>query len=294
MTVFARVASTRSFSAAARELGISQATASKHVQTLEAWFGTRLLHRTTRRVSLTEAGESFFSQCTRILEDMDAALEAGKPDAHLRGTLRMSAPVAFGSTRLGQLMVEFMERSPALSLNVTLNDRPVDVIEEGFDLALSVSHRRAEPTSQSGLVVQSLASLRYVLCAAPSYLDRCGTPVTPPDLASHTCLTDTRHPGDIWHFSTRGSNSEVEVSVGGRLKTDNGLLRRSAALAGAGVLLGPEFMVADEIAAGVLVPLLPNYTPRGGMLDAVCPGHRASTPKVRSLVAFLTDRLKAA
>jgi DNA-binding transcriptional LysR family regulator len=290
MTVFARVAATRSFSAAARDLGISQATASKHVQTLEAWFGAKLLHRTTRRVGLTEAGESFFSQCTRILEDMDAALEAGKPDARLRGTLRMSAPVAFGSTRLGQLMVEFMQQSPALSLHVTLNDRPVDVIEEGFDLALSVTHQRSEPPGHPGLVVQTLAPLRYVLCAAPAYLERHGTPVTPPDLARHACLTDTRHPGDIWRFN--GSGGEVEVPVNGQLKTDNGLLRRSAALAGAGLLLGPEFLVADELASGGLVRLLPGYAARNGSLNAVCPGHRAATPKVRSLVAFLTERMQ--
>jgi DNA-binding transcriptional LysR family regulator len=290
MTVFARVAAARSFSAAARDLGISQATASKHVQTLEAWFGTRLLNRTTRRVGLTEAGESFFSQCTRILEDMDAALEAGKPDARLRGTLRMSAPVAFGSTRLGQLIFEFMQQSPALALNVTLNDRPVDVIEEGFDLALSVTHRRSEPASHPGLVFQTLTPLRFVLCAAPVYLAHHGTPSSPLDLARHACLTDTRHPGDIWRFTS--NQGDVEVSVSSQFKTDNGLLRRSAALAGAGVLLGPEFLVAEEIASGGLVRLLPDYPPRGATLDAVCPGHRAATPKVRSLVTFLSERLR--
>jgi DNA-binding transcriptional LysR family regulator len=290
MTVFARVAATRSFSAAARELGISQATASKHVQMLEAWFGTRLLHRTTRRVGLTEAGETFFAQCTRILEDMDAALEAGKPGARLRGTLRMSAPVAFGSTRLGQLIVEFMRKSPSLSLNVTLSDRPVDVIEEGFDLALAVAQRRPVQPVSPGLVVQTLAPLCYVLCASPSYLAEHGAPSSPPDLAGHVCLTDTRHPGDFWRFA--GASGEVEVQVTGQIKTDNGLLRRSAALAGAGVLLGPEFMVADEMASGKLIRLMPDYTPGGATLDAVCPGNRAATPKVRSLVSFLTDRLQ--
>lgn len=291
MTVFAHVAATRSFSAAARELGISQATASKHVQTLEAWFGARLLHRTTRRVSLTEIGESFFAQCTRILEDMDAALEAGKPDARLRGTLRMSAPVAFGSTRLGQLIVEFMEQSPALSLNVTLSDRPVDVIEEGYDLALRVGYGRPEPPAYAGLVIQTLAPLRFVLCAAPAYLTQRGMPSRPVDLTTHVCLTDTRHPGDIWRFT--GPSGDIEVSVGGQLKTDNGLLRRSAALAGAGILLGPEFMVADEIASGGLTPLLPDYAPQGATLDVVCPPHRSASPKVRSLIAFLGSRFRA-
>jgi DNA-binding transcriptional LysR family regulator len=289
MTVFARVASTRSFSAAARELGISQATASKHVQTLEAWFGSRLLNRTTRRVALTEAGESFYAQCTRILEDMDAALEAGRPDGRLRGTLRLSAPVAFGSTRLGQLMVEFMQRSPSLALSVTLGDRPVDVIEDGFDVALSVAHGNAHRMDHTGLLVQRLIPLRYVLCAAPDYLAKHGTPLRPSDLTEHACLTDTRHPGDVWRFA--GPEGAVEVTVGGQLRTDNGLLRRSAAVGGAGVLMGPEFLVSQEIAAGALVRVLADYTPEGGTLMAVSPQHRATTPKVRSLLTFLAERL---
>jgi DNA-binding transcriptional LysR family regulator len=291
MTVFAKVAATRSFSAAARELGISQATASKHVQTLEAWFGMRLLHRTTRRVGLTEAGEGFFSLCTRILEDMDAALEAGKPDARLRGTLRISAPVAFGSTCLGPLMVDFMRQSPLLCLSVSLSDRPVDVIEDGFDVALSVGLRGQESGTLAGLVVQTLAQLRFVLCASPKYLADRGTPLTPLDLADHACLTDTRHPGDVWRFHGL-SSGVIDVAVCGSLKTDNGLLRRTAALAGAGVLLGPEFLVADQIAAGDLVRVLPDYTPRGATLDAASPDHRATTPKVRSLIAFLGERLQ--
>src|SRR5579863_6122025 len=136
MTVFARVASTRSFSGAARELGISQATASKHVQTLEDWLGVRLLHRTTRRVALTDAGESFFAQCSRILDDMEAARSAAKPEAPVRGSLRITAPVVFGSTRLGPLVVDFLHQHPELSLNVELSDRSVDLIEEGYDLGI--------------------------------------------------------------------------------------------------------------------------------------------------------------
>jgi DNA-binding transcriptional LysR family regulator len=291
MAVFARVAAVQSFSIAARELGISQASASKHIQTLEEWFGARLLNRTTRRVSLTEVGNDFFGQCTRILEDMDAAFEAGKPDARLKGTLRVSAPVAFGSTCLGQHMVAFMWQNPLLSLSVTLSDRPVDMIEEDYDIALAVRHQETAPERRAGLVIQTLAPLRFVLCAAPSYLAQNGTPGTPSDLANHACLTDTRHPGDIWRFT--GPLGDVAVLVASQLKTDNGLLRRSVALAGAGVLLGPEFMVAEALATGSLHRLLPDYRPFGAALDAVCPGHRASIPKVRGLIAFLVKNLAA-
>jgi DNA-binding transcriptional LysR family regulator len=289
MEVFARVVVARSFSAAARDLGISQATASKHVQMLEHWIGGRLLNRTTRRVSLTETGEHFFAQCTRILEDMEAARQSGKPDARLRGSLRISAPVAFGSTRFGGLAMEFMELNEELSLNVILSDRPVDVIEDGYDLALRIALSGAEPDREPGLVTQSVAKVNFVICAAPLYLERQGTPDTAHDLARHTCLTDMRHPGDIWTFI--GPRGAVDVPVSGRLKTDNGLLRRSAARAGAGVFLAPDFLVEDDLRRGTLVTILHDYTPTSGSLDVVCPAHRGSSPKVRGLIAFLTARL---
>jgi DNA-binding transcriptional LysR family regulator len=289
MEVFARVVASRSFSAAARDLGISQATASKHVQMLEQWIGARLLNRTTRRVSLTETGEHFHAQCTRILEDMEAARQSGKPDARLRGNLRISAPVAFGSTRFGALAVEFMELNKELSLSVILCDRPVDVIEEGYDVAIRVGYEPDDPARGTGLTVLTLAPVAFIVCAAPAYLARCGTPETPADLVHHVCLTDMRHPGDIWHFS--GPRGEMDVPVSGHLKTDNGLLRRSAARAGAGVLLAPAFLVEEDLASGRLVAVLKDYTPPGASLDIVCPTHRVASPKVRGLISFLTSRL---
>lgn len=289
MEVFARVVASRSFSAAARDLGISQATASKHVQMLESWIGGRLLNRTTRRVSMTETGEQFYSQCVRILEDMEAARQAGKPDAQLRGSLRISAPVAFGSTLLGALAVEFMRLNTALSLNVILSDRPVDVIEEGYDLAIRITYEDGEPVLTPGLVVQPVARIPFVTCAAPSYLSEHGVPERPSDLMAHTCLTDMRHPGDIWRFS--GASGHQEVPVSGHLKTDNGLLRRSAARAGAGILVAPRFLVEDDLKQGRLVAILRGHEPPPGTMDTVCPAHRAASPKVRGLISFLTARL---
>jgi len=286
MAVFARVAAARSFSAAARELGISQATASKHVQTLENWLGIRLLHRTTRRVGLTEAGESFFVQCTHILEDMEAARQAGQTAAKLRGSLRIAAPMAFGSARLAALMVDFMAENPDLSLTVALSDRPVDVIEEGCDLAIRSS---SSPFDDARLMVYALPPLCFTVCAAPDYLAAHGVPAVPADLVRSVCLIDSRHAGDVWRFT--GPHGESEVSVSGRLKTDCAILRREAARAGAGVLLAPEFLVQDDIAAGRLVRLLPDYAPMALRLDAVCPAHRAASLKARSFIAFLTARL---
>lgn len=289
MEVFARVVAARSFSAAARDIGISQATASKHVQMLESWIGNRLLNRTTRRVSLTEVGENFYAQCLRILEDMEAARQAGKPDARLRGSLRISAPVAFGSTRLGALAVEFMRLNSELSLNVILSDRPIDVIEEGYDLAIRITYEDTEPVRTPGLIAQPIARIPFVICAASSYLAHHGVPERPADLTRHTCLTDMRHPGDIWHFS--GPSGAVDVPVSGHLKTDNGLLRRSAARAGAGILVAPDFLVEDDLKQGRLVAILRDYQPPPGTLDTVCPAHRATSPKVRGLNSFLVQQL---
>ncbi|MDR3538100.1 MAG: LysR family transcriptional regulator [Acetobacteraceae bacterium] len=289
MTVFSRVAATRSFSAAARELGISQATASKHVQMLESWLGARLLNRTTRRVSLTEIGETFHAQCIRILDDLETARQAGRPETRLRGSLRFTAPVSIGCTLLGPLLVAFMQQNPDLSLHVTLVDRSVDVIEEGYDLALQVMEGGAKDAELPGMALHSLMSMPFIVCAAPSYLAQAGMPQTPTDLTRHACLTDNRHPGDMWHFS--GVDGEIEVSVPGRLKCDNGLLRRDAARAGAGVLLAPALLLVDDIAAGRLVPLLPDYRPQVSTLFAVCPASRAALPKLRSLIGFLADRL---
>jgi DNA-binding transcriptional LysR family regulator len=284
MTVFAKVASTRSFSGAARELGISQATASKHVQTLEDWLGVRLLHRTTRRVALTDVGESFFVQCSRILEDMETARSAAKPEAPVRGSMRITAPVVFGSTRLGPLVVDFMHLHPELSLNVELSDRSVDLIEEGYDLAI-----RTGPTTGSGLVAWPLMPLNYVLCAAPSYLSRNGTPGSPAELSAHSCITGTDTSGSNWRFE--GPDGQTNVPIYGRLQVNNAMLRCGAARAGAGVLLCADYLVEDDINGGRLVRLLPDHKPEGSTLHAVSPTYRAGSPKVRSLVSHLTTQL---
>ena len=284
MAVFAKVASTRSFSGAARELGISQATASKHVQTLEDWLGARLLHRTTRRVALTDVGESFFVQCSRILEDMETARSAAKPEAPVRGNMRITAPVVFGSTRLGPLVVDFLHQHPELSLNVELSDRSVDLIEEGYDLAI-----RTGPTSGAGLIAWPLMPLDYVLCAAPSYLSRHGVPNAPLDLSTHHCISGTETLGANWRFD--GPDGPTAVPIFGRLQVNNAMLRCGAARAGAGVLLCADYLVADDFASGRLVQLLPDYKPEGSTLHAVSPTYRAGSPKVRSLVNHLTTQL---
>lgn len=284
MTVFAKVASTRSFSGAARELGISQATVSKHVQTLEEWFGARLLHRTTRRVALTDIGESFFLQCSRILEEMETARTSARPEAPVRGSMRITAPVVFGSTRLGPLVVDFLRLHPELSLHVELSDRSVDLIEEGYDLGI-----RTTPATGPGLVAWPLMPLTYVVCAGPAYLQRHGEPAVPADLSDHHCITGTEAMTASWTF--KGPDGEVEVPIFGRLQVNNAMLRRDAARAGAGILLCADYLVEDDISSGRLVRLLQDYAPASSALHAVSPAYRAASPKVRSLVNHLTTQL---
>lgn len=284
MTVFARVAGSRSFSGAARELGISQATASKHVQMLEDWVGVRLLHRTTRRVALTTVGESFLAESSRILEALESTLSATKPDAPLRGSMRITAPVAFGSTRLGPMLVDYMRQHPELSVSTELSDRATSLVEEGFDLAIRVG-----PIAGSGLVSWPLMPLDYVLCAAPSYLYRHGVPGTPEDLGSHHCIMRTEAAEESWRFD--GPEGHTEVPIRGRLQVNNAVLRRDAARAGAGVLLCADYLVQDDLASGRLVRLLPEHTPQRGTLHAVSPAHRAGSPKVVALVNHLTAEL---
>ena len=254
MTVFARVASTRSFSGAARELGISQATASKHVQTLEDWLGVRLLHRTTRRVALTDVGEGFFVQCSRILEDMETARSAAKPEAPVRGSMRITAPVVFGSTRLGPLVVDFLQQHPELSLNVELSDRSVDLIEEGYDLAI-----RTGPTPEP--VWSPGRSCRSTMCFAPRRLiwPVMAMPTTPMDLSAHHCITGTDTGVASWRFE--GPDGPSAVPIYGRLQVNNAMLRCDAARAGAGVLLCADYLVEDDFANGRLVRLLPDHRP---------------------------------
>lgn len=286
MTVFARVATARSFSAAARELGISQATASKHVQTLESSLGTRLLHRTTRRVGLTDAGMNFYAQCLRILDDMENAWQAGTSAARLRGNVRIVAPVTFGSMRLAPVLAEFMRQYPEVSVTADLMNRPVDVVEERWDLAIRVSGTVPEGP---GFSARTLMPLRFVLCAAPSYVQAAGTPATPAALSRLTCLLDDGpRVNNVWRF--KGPNGPSEVVVNGRLRTNSTLIRLEAARAGAGVLLAPEFLVAKDLASGRLVRLLADYEPDHMLVFAIWPTDRMS-PRLDRLVAFLVERL---
>jgi DNA-binding transcriptional LysR family regulator len=287
MAVFAKVVEASRISAAARALGVSQATASKHVQMLENWLGARLLNRTTRRVSMTEIGESFYAQCTRILEDIDDARAASRSEAALRGTLRIAAPICFGATELGPILTGFMRLHPGVSSEVFVSDRQVDPLEDGFDLAIRLGAEPAGP----GVVTRRVAAFPTVLCASPGYLKDRPAPARPEDLSTHACLLDRQLFGNAWRFV--GANGAGMPRLVYRFAANNALILREAALAGAGLLLAPEFVVGDDLATGRLVRLMPDWTALPTELGVAVPASRQLSGKIRGFMAYMAERLAA-
>ncbi len=287
MQVFASVASSGSLSAAARALGMSQTMATKHMAALEGRLGVKLLHRTTRRLTLTEAGRAYLDAAERILGEVaDADAEAAAGAAEVRGTLRLNVPVSFGIREIAPLIPDFLGNHPALSIDLGLNDRQVDLIEEGWDLAVRIG-----AMASSSMIARKLAPCFTVVCAAPRYLAAKGTPRSIADLARHDCLgyTLSRTIGaDTWLF---GGERNISVAVRGSLKANNGDALTAAAIAGEGIVYQPTFLVAREIEAGLLVPIELDQPPI--VLDgifAIYPADRRPPAKVRAFIDFLVKR----
>lgn len=280
--VFDRVATTLNFTVAARELHLTQGAVSRQIRALEDELGVRLFHRTTRRISLTEIGASFHQRCARILEELDDARRLAT-DLQLepKGKLRISAPVPFGQRYLAEAVAKYLARYPQVTLEVVLTDRMVDIIDEGFDLAVRVGNLK-----DSSLLARKLAPVRFVACAAPSYLARAGTPEKPADLKRHNCLLFSHH-GPSWQFS--GPEGDEDIAVEGRLLSNNPDLLYAAALAGEGIFYAPTFQIADGLRSGKLVRILTEYRLLESRIQAVVPPGAAVSAKVRSLLDFLAE-----
>ena len=289
MRVFAAVVDAGSFVGAADGLGMSKAAVSRYVSDLEQRLGVRLMHRTTRKLSLTQEGEVFLARCREIL----ASIEASEDELSTRtggasGVLKVSVPVSFGIKHLAPLWSEFLEAHPRVSLDVQLADRVVDLVEEGFDLAVRIAR-----LPDSSLVSRKLASTRLVLCASPDYLARRGTPGHPSALADHEVVGySLLAMGDQWQFT--GPEGPVTVKVRPRLWTNNGDTCIAATLRGAGIQLQPTFLVARELAQGELVEVLPQYRAIELGIYAVYPTRKFVLPKVRQLLEFLSAKLAGA
>ena len=288
LRVFRTVVEQGSFAGAARRMGLSPAAVSKNIGELEAHLNVRLLNRTTRRMSLTEAGQRYFEQIARILDDLAEADHSLGPMQHKpSGLLRVSAPMTFTLTRLSAAIVGFLGRHPDLSLDLQLDDRRVDIVQEGFDLAIRGSDRLED----SSLVARKLMTLHHVVCASPDYFARRGRPRVPQDLKAHECIQFTLS-GHVheWEFTRDGES--VRVPIDGRYKVTTGLASRDALLAGFGLNLIPRQYVADDIEAGRLATALDDWTPVRTSIYAVYPSRRYILPKVRAFVEFLVEETR--
>lgn len=286
MAVFARVIEANGFTAAARGLGISKAAVSKQVARLEDRLGVRLLNRSTRRLGLTEAGRDYYERARRILAEVEEAEQsAASRQANPRGQLRVNAPVTFGQSHLAPLLPGFMRRYPQVHVDLVLNDRFVDLIEEGFDVAVRVAE-----LPSSSLIARRLCDAPQVAAAAPTYLKARGTPAHPSDLARHDCLLYSYlATGEEWRFIEAGKAFGVRVS--GPLRANNGDVLRHAAIAGLGIVYAPEFVIAAPLASGELVKLLEDWrAPDAGVHAVYSPG-RPLGAKLRVFVDYLAETL---
>jgi DNA-binding transcriptional LysR family regulator len=285
MQVFCTVVDKGSFIGAADPLGMSKAAISRYVSGLEDRLGVRLLHRTTRRLSLTDEGRQFYHQAREVLTMMDAAEESVSSSApEPSGILRINAPVSFGVIHLAPVWAEFMQLYPKIELDISLNDRIVDLVEDGFDAAVRIAR-----LENSSLVGRRLASTRMRLCAAPTYLDTHEPIRALADLTKHGVIAYTNFAsGNEWQFDgPRGQESVLTRSI---LRCNNGDTCRSIALAGGGVSLQPSFMVAEDLRRGALVEILPEYQSVELGIYAVYPTRKHLAPKVRMLINFLVER----
>ena len=285
MATFVQIVESGSLTAAATVTGMSTTMVSNHLQALEARLGMRLLNRTTRRQSLTDFGRGYHERCVSILQqiatmDGEALAQQSVP----RGRLRVTAPVSFGSEALMPSLADFTTLYPAVDLDITLSDRSVDLVEDGFDTAIRVG---ALP--DSSLIARRLMPYRSLICAAPAYLARHGTPRRPEDLSGHPCVAFRTSAGAAWRFIGEDGTT-VSVQVPAKLQVNNGQALRVAAMSGLGIIKQPEVLLAGDVAAGRLVRLLEGWEVPSRPMHIVYLRDPHPSPKLRSFVDFVIAR----
>jgi DNA-binding transcriptional LysR family regulator len=287
LSVFVAAVEKGSLAAAARAHGITPAMAGKHVAAIEAELGVRLLQRTTRKLHLTDIGLDYYRRSNLILEALEEADRlASQQQDQPHGTLRVSAPTTFGALHLGQPVAEYTRRYPNVSVEMSLEDRYVDLIEEGFDMAIRIG---ALP--DSSLISRRLGESRMAACAAPSYLDRHGRPSDPADLRRYDRLAFSKAmSGGDWSFTDRKGKT-FTVSGPTRLKADNVQMLLAAALDGGGIVYGPTFVLGEHIASGALEQVLPDYKTESLGIHALYPSSRMLGTKVRCFIDILEEKL---
>lgn len=286
MAIFARVVEEKSFSAAARRLNLSKSLVSKQISQLEKSIGARLLNRTTRALSLTDAGAIFYEHCARIVEvQEEAKLAVGRLQTTPRGILRISAPVAFGRLHVASALPAFLTAHPELKIDMVTTDRFVDLAEEGYDVVVRIV---GEPSPN--VVARMLAPVHRRICATPDYFVRHGVPQTPKDLESHNCLTYTYfNPQDPWRL--RGPEGEVSVRASGDLRLNDDDALAEAVRHGLGVALLPTFLIGKDLQSGGLQSVLSDYVPVERHIYAVYLANRHLSAKVRAFIDYFLERI---
>lgn len=289
MQAFVAVVESGGFTAAAERLPISRAGVSKHISTLETRLGVRLLNRTTRQISLTEAGQAYYERCVQILEDIaDSECVVTGLTSEPHGSLRINAPMSFGRQHLAPLLSRFRVRFPQVDIDLDLNDRFVDVVEEGYDIVIRIARLK-----DSSLIARRIAPCKHVLCASPGYLEKQGIPTSPAQLAEHSCL-HYRHLEAGREWVLQGPDGEHRIPIKGPLTANNGDVICTAACDGMGIALLPTFIIAEPIKSGRLQLVLPDYCPTEIHIHAVYPSKRFMSIKVRSFIDFLIEEFNTA
>ena len=288
VAVFVAVVDAGSFTSASDKLELSKSMVSKCVNRLEASLGARLLHRTTRRLRLTEAGSALYENSSNALNAIEEAkLAVSKLQGTPRGKLKVSTSTAFGAMQLPRIIRDLSAEYPELEIELVLEDRQVDLLREGIDVAIRITGA----TPDSGLVYRKLAPNRQVICASPEYIGRRGLPRTPPDLASHECIAHSaRATPRVWHL-TGPDGEQISVQINGRPTINSALAVRQAALEGLGIIVLNSYLVGEDIVAGRLVRLLPQYRPKELSFYAVYAERRFLAPKIRVFVDAMLGRM---
>ena len=289
MRAFIDVVEAEGFSAAARKIGRSKALLSKYVRELEDELGALLLNRTTRQFSMTEAGHTYYKRAVEIIREIDSLADTVRESSgDVRGRIKLSAPRTFADAPIGQCLIDFALEHPDIVLDINLDDRFVDLVEEGFDLAIRISR-----LENSSLIARRLSPFGVRLCASPALIERVGRPETPQQLSSRPCIVDTNGRWlSNWPF--KGDSGEmVSVAVSGPIEVNSPLTARAAAVSGLGFTILPDFIAAPEIEAGNLVALMDERMYSGGGIFAVYPHRRYLPAKVRVFVDFLVQWFKA-
>ena len=286
MEAFTQVVQSEGFAAAARKMGVSRSTVNKLVINLEDELNVQLLQRSTRKVSPTPTGLAFYERCVNILAELEAAeVAVSELQTEPKGTLKINAPMSFGTLYLGKAIAEFMTQYPELQVQLTLNDRFIDPIAEGYDITIRIS----QPETSSSLVCQAIAPVTKVLCASPAYLAKHGVPKCPNHLKKHSCL----HYGQIvtgnqWQLINE--EQEEWVTVKGVLCSNNGEVLKDSALQGLGIALLPTFIIRQELEAETLAIVLPDYQPPATSLCLIYPLNRHLITKVRLFIEFFRQK----